>query len=726
MAEKDFKVKSGLIVGGLLSTGVVKNSTVGGTVTVGSVDLSTSEVTGTLTAGKGGTGVANSGTITVSGNTTIGSSTHTVAFTTSANTSVTLPSTGTLATLAGSESLTNKKLGSLTSNGLVTTSGGDGTLSVTVPAAGILTFLTTPSSANLLSAVTDETGSGLLVFGTSPAITTSLTTGSASFDLINATATTVNFAGAATALSMGATTGTTTINNATLTLSNATTVNVNGASPTFASSSTGTLTLFNTNLTTVNAFGAATTATEYGAATSLTIGGASAAQTITIGGASTGASTYNFGTGTTAASNTKTINIGTGGAASSITNINLGSSNGGTVTVNKDLVISGDLTVNGTTVTVNSTTISVDDKNIELGSVTTPTDTTADGGGITLKGATDKTFNWVNATGAWTSSEHLNLASGKAYRVNGTEVISSSGGWSGSVITVAKGGTNIASYAVGDILYADGATSLAKLAGVATGNVLISGGVTTAPAWGKVGLTTHVSGTLAVGNGGTGATTFTANGILYGNTTSAIQVTGAGTQYQVLQAGASGVPTFGALNLSQSAAITGTLPVANGGTGQTSYTDGQLLIGNTSGNTLTKATLTAGTGISITNGNGSITISSTGATISSFTLSAATATAVDTTTASGVRGIEYTLTMQQGTGTAMKVRTSKVLCHYNSGLASPVVDSTEFAVIETGSALMAGVNVAAVLNGANIELQVTITDANTTNVQCRIAKTVLS
>jgi hypothetical protein len=58
--------------------------------------------------------------------------------------------------------------------------------------------------------------------------------------------------------------------------------------------------------------------------------------------------------------------------------------------------------------------------------------------------------------------------------------------------------------------------------------------------------------------------------------------------------------------------VAGTLAVANGGTGQTSYTDGQLLIGNSSGNTLTKATLTAGTGVSITNGNGSINISATG------------------------------------------------------------------------------------------------------------------
>ena len=56
------------------------------------------------------------------------------------------------------------------------------------------------------------------------------------------------------------------------------------------------------------------------------------------------------------------------------------------------------------------------------------------------------------------------------------------------------------------------------------------------------------------------------------------------------------------------AAVTGTLPVGNGGTGQTTYTNGQLLIGNTTANTLTKATLTAGSGITITNGTGSITI----------------------------------------------------------------------------------------------------------------------
>jgi len=86
--------------------------------------------------------------------------------------------------------------------------------------------------------------------------------------------------------------------------------------------------------------------------------------------------------------------------------------------------VSGNLVVSGTTTTIGSTTLTVDDKNIELGSVATPSDTTADGGGITLKGATDKTFNWINSTDAWTSSEHINLASGKTFQLNGTAITS--------------------------------------------------------------------------------------------------------------------------------------------------------------------------------------------------------------------------------------------------------------------------------------------------------------
>jgi hypothetical protein len=86
-----------------------------------------------------------------------------------------------------------------------------------------------------------------------------------------------------------------------------------------------------------------------------------------------------------------------------------------------NLTISGNLTVNGTTTNINSTNLVIEDKNIILADVETPTDTTADGGGITLKGATDKTFNWVDATDSWTSSEHLFLSATKELRLADTD-----------------------------------------------------------------------------------------------------------------------------------------------------------------------------------------------------------------------------------------------------------------------------------------------------------------
>lgn len=86
--------------------------------------------------------------------------------------------------------------------------------------------------------------------------------------------------------------------------------------------------------------------------------------------------------------------------------------------------ITGDLIVEGDQVTTNVTTLDVEDKNIELGSVAGPTDNTADGGGITLKGSTDKTINWYTSTDSWTSSEHFDLVPGREYRIENTQVLS--------------------------------------------------------------------------------------------------------------------------------------------------------------------------------------------------------------------------------------------------------------------------------------------------------------
>jgi hypothetical protein len=138
--------------------------------------------------------------------------------------------------------------------------------------------------------------------------------------------------------------------------------------------------------------------------------------------------------------------------------------------------------------------------------------------------------------------------------VANTGVLSFSGGSTGltpfaattGAVTLAgtllakNGGTGFASYAVGDLLYANTTTTLAKLADVATGNALISGGVSTAPLWGKIGLTTHVSGILPTANGGTNLSSFTSGGAVYATSTSAL--------------------------------TTGTLPVGSGGSGATTLT----------------------------------------------------------------------------------------------------------------------------------------------------------
>ena len=103
-----------------------------------------------------------------------------------------------------------------------------------------------------------------------------------------------------------------------------------------------------------------------------------------------------------------------------------------------------------------------------------------------------------------------------------------------NAVPATNGGTGQAGYAIGDLLYASTTTVLNRLADVAVGNALISGGVGVAPAYGKIALTTHVSGTLPVSNGGTGAATLTANNVLLGNGTSALQAVAPSTNGNVL------------------------------------------------------------------------------------------------------------------------------------------------------------------------------------------------
>jgi hypothetical protein len=175
------------------------------------------------------------------------------------------------------------------------------------------------------------------------------------------------------------------------------------------------------------------------------------------------------------------------------------------VTFGNNVTVTGDLTVNGTTTTINSTTVSVNDKNLILGDVdspTTPTDAGADGGGITLKGTTDKTLNWVDATDAWTSSEHLNLLTGKAFYINGTSVLSSNtlgsgvtassltsvgtittGTWNATAIAATRGGTGLTSVPQGSVLVANAANTITALDGSGTNGILTYTASTDTIAW---------------------------------------------------------------------------------------------------------------------------------------------------------------------------------------------------------------------------------------------------
>lgn len=156
----------------------------------------------------------------------------------------------------------------------------------------------------------------------------------------------------------------------------------------------------------------------------------------------------------------------------------------GGVGIGGDVNIAGNLTVSGTTTSLETETLVVEDKNIELGVVTTPTDTTANSGGITLKGSTDKTITWLNSTDAWTFSEHIDIASGKEYYINGASVLSSTtlgssvvnssltsvgtiatGTWDATEIAVTKGGTGLTSVAKGTVLVANASNTITALDG---------------------------------------------------------------------------------------------------------------------------------------------------------------------------------------------------------------------------------------------------------------------
>ena len=105
------------------------------------------------------------------------------------------------------------------------------------------------------------------------------------------------------------------------------------------------------------------------------------------------------------------------------------------VTIANDLTVSGDLSVQGTLTTIATSEVRVEDKNILLGDTSTPTDTTADAGGITLAGATNKTIQWLSATGSWTFNQPINIVNSGTFQIGGTQVLNASRVMSNVAIT---------------------------------------------------------------------------------------------------------------------------------------------------------------------------------------------------------------------------------------------------------------------------------------------------
>jgi hypothetical protein len=270
------------------------------------------------------------------------------------------------------------------------------------------------------------------------------------------------------------------------------------------------------------------------------------------------------------------------------------------------------------------------------GQLTNAVDTPIAIGAAAVSGlAASATTDTTDANNITSGSLGTSRLSGSYTGVTGVGTLTA-GTWNASAIAAIYGGTGLTSFTTGDLIYANSSTTLDRLADVAVGNALISGGVAAAPSWGKIGLATHVSGTLPIANGGTnGTATPTAGAVAYGTGT-AYDFSAAGTAGQALLSGATSAPTWG------------TLGTAAGGTGQTSYTDGQLLIGNTSTGGLTKATITAGTGVSITNGNGSITIAADSGATTGIYINPSTIT-TNQTIAAGTNGMSAgTITIADG------------------------------------------------------------------------------
>jgi hypothetical protein len=630
---------------------------------------------------------------------------------------------------------------------------GSANINITVPTSGITglgtgvaTFLTTPTSANLLNAVTDATGTGQLVFGTSPTFTTSiLLSGSSS-----GTTTLQAYTTASGTLTLPATTDTlvgkattdtltnktltspvisTIVNTGTLTLPTSTDTLVGRATTdtftnkTFDTAATGNI--LKINGTTISdktgsnkvVLDTSPTISSPTVNSGVYLNGSVSGTTILQASSSAGSNTLTLpassndtlvgkattdiftnktfdtaGTGnvfkingtsitdttgsgkvvldtspnistsiTTSGSsfdllNTNATTINFGGAA---TTLNIGKSGGTTY-------ILGNLDVKGTTTTIESTTVQTVDKVIILGYSTTPSDVTADGGGIQLDGTTNKTILWNTSNNAWNFSEHVNLATGKSFYINNNSVLSYN--------TLGSGVINSSLTSVGTLT---GGTWNANIIGSTYGGTGVNNG----------------SNTITLGGNISTANSFSTNGnyALTLTTTNTTNVT---------------LPTTGTLStLSGNETLankTLTSPVissiVNTGT-LTLPTSTDTLVGRNTTDTLTNKSF-----------NSSIDYKTSATTIASenviqTTVTTTSATTVDSWAKATYRSAKYVIQITQGTN----YQVSEIMMTQD-GTSTYM---TEYAVLETNGSLA---TFTSSISGANAVLTVTMGTATSATI----------